>query len=58
MQSLLQAKQALIAYAVNHNELKPEYAGQFAMLPCPDSSNNGEEGQQDSPCGARYVNAI
>ncbi|NIN61249.1 MAG: hypothetical protein GWO08_07210 [Gammaproteobacteria bacterium] len=55
MQVLREAKQALIAYAVNYYESNP---GHFGFLPCPDSSTTGEEGNQEAPCGAQYVNAM
>ncbi|MEJ2094308.1 MAG: hypothetical protein P8X93_03810 [Gammaproteobacteria bacterium] len=55
MHVLREAKQALIAYAVNYYESNP---GHFGFLPCPDSSTTGEEGNQEAPCGAQYVNVM
>ena len=56
MQSLNQAKQALISYAVAYYDLYS--AGDFGILPCPDTSSSGQEGNQDATCGSRNVNSL
>jgi hypothetical protein len=42
--NLAQAKAALLGYAVNYHERFP---GMYGFLPCPDYSDDGEEGQED-----------
>jgi len=54
---LKRAKQALLAYAqIDWNAaLKP---GRIGKLPCPDLRAVGSDGEQDSPCGLAYSNAV
>lgn len=56
-QSLQQAKQALLAYAVAYSDLdsdgdgNADFPGEFGFLPCPDYNNGLSEGIEDSsPC--------
>ena len=56
-QSLQQAKQALIAYAVSYYDNKP---GRFGVLPCPDTSSRGlfGEGVAHGSCGGRHIASL
>ena len=62
--ALKQARDVLLAYAVIYSDRFISgnvniYEGNFGILPCPDSTKNGEEGNQDSiGCGERYVNVV
>jgi len=52
-QVLKQAKQALIAYAVNHADgAGSGDPGEFGILPCPDITAASSEGNQDPTCGS------
>ncbi len=54
--ALLQAKEALLSYAVNYS-----ITGKFndmGKLPCPDISSVGDEGNQDPLCGGLSKNTI
>ena len=59
VESLAQAKKALIAYAVTYVDTHP---GEMGFLPCPDtdalSGLNTDEGHQDTQCGAANMNSI
>ena len=56
---LLQAKEALLSYAVNYAVIPNlNRMDRMGKLPCPDSNAAGTEGNQDPSCGAEKVNAI
>ncbi len=54
--ALSQAREALISYAVNYQDVYRR--GLFGVLPCPDLRAAGEEGNQDPTCAARNVNVL
>lgn len=51
--ALVQAKEALIGFAVTYRDAHPNEV--FGYLPCPDTNNDGVS---DSPCGATDVTVI
>lgn len=56
--SLIEAKEALLAYAVTNYGANP---GDFARLPCPDMGidpNNSREGVQGPGCGTNLANTV
>ena len=56
-QSLQQAKQALLAYAVAYSDLG--FPGEFGFLPCPDYNNGLSEGLEDNGnCGATAISKL
>jgi len=57
--ALLQAKKALINYAVTHADGNGGgIPGEYGYLPCPDSTAASTEGNQDPTCGARFKNRL
>jgi hypothetical protein len=53
---LLEAKEALLSYAVNY-AVKNDM-GKMGRLPCPDKTSAGTEGNQDPNCGAAGENTF
>ncbi len=65
VQSLQQAKQALLAYAATYSELdadgdgNADFPGEFGFLPCPDYNNGLAEGLEDNGnCGATAISKL
>jgi hypothetical protein len=56
MKSLNLAKRALIGYAVTYHDVYS--AGNFGILPCPETNSSSEEGNQSGTCGSRNVNSL
>ncbi|MFN8999498.1 MAG: hypothetical protein ACK5YQ_13725 [Betaproteobacteria bacterium] len=57
-EALVQAKAALLAYAVTYAENHDPSKDLPGFLPCPDTSADTRDGAADSPCRGRNVNAL
>ena len=55
-QALRQAREALISYAVNYQDV--HHPGIYGVLPCPDLRAQGEIGNQEAVCGERHGNVV